>query len=86
MSCEGRSLALLTDAGPPRFIHFIRWPTASTIAPSSGNFPVAVFEYSSSPSAVSSKHPPFAGISRSSLIAILYSVSSFALKLSAFGS
>jgi hypothetical protein len=85
----GNCLAHITDAGPVLLIHpdyFIRFPTASTIAASSGNLPVANFEYNRSPSAVSSKQPPFAGISRSSLMSILYVSSNLALKLSAFGS
>lgn len=60
--------------------------TRSSIADSSGKTPVFSFEYSNSPFAESSKHPPPAGTSVSDWIFCLYDVSSFAAKLTAFGS
>jgi hypothetical protein len=48
--------------------------------------PVWSFEYSSSPSAVSSKQPPPLGTSFTSLICCLNVVSSLAVRLTACGS
>ena len=63
-----------------------RCDTTSTIAPSSGKVPVLSFEYTRSPSRDTSKHPPPAGISFSSLIFCLYWVRSLAARLTALGS
>ena|ERR1043165_3860954 len=63
-----------------------RLPTASRMAPSSGNWPVFNFEYNSSPLTLSSKQPPPEGISVKSLMRCLYSVRSLLVRLTAFGS
>lgn len=68
------------------YFRFTRPATVSTIAPSSGNWPVWSLEYTSSPSMVTSKHPPPAGISFSSSIFCLNSDRSLAVRLTAFGS
>ncbi len=59
---------------------------ASSIFPSSGNLPVAFLEYSSVPPTVSSKQPPFEGISSYREIACLNRGRIFAVKLTACGS
>ena len=65
---------------------FNRLDTASAMVPSSGKTPVASLECTSSPSRLTSKHPPPPGISVSCSIFCLKLVSSAVVKLTAFGS
>lgn len=64
----------------------IRSPTISTTANSSGNSPVASFEYTNSPLTCTSKQPPVAGMSANSFTRVLNMPRILPVKLRAFGS
>src|SRR5581483_4833999 len=67
-------------------IHLIRAPICLSAHASSGNFPSLSLDQSSSPLAVSSKQPPPEGMSFSSAMRCLYSVSNLAARPTALGS